>query len=216
MDLLDGIDSAAHLGAIEEIGSTIAVLGHGFMYKYPKNNEELYDKIIEQNGCIITEYENIVRPWLGNFPKRDRLISGLSMGILIIEAVSKSGSMITANLAKKQKKKIFCVPSNIGIKQGEGTNLLIRKGDATLVTNVEDILKEYKIKKNESKKPNFEKTGINKEYQPVYKVISNNPININEICVKTKLDIAKVNYILTMLEIDDLIKELPGKEFIIK
>lgn len=216
MDLQNGIDSAAHLGAIEGIGTTIAVLGHGFNYKYPKCNEKLYDKIIENNGCIITEYKETIRPWLGNFPRRDRLISGISMGVLIIEAGIKSGSMITAKFAKNQKKKIFCIPSNLGSTKGEGTNLLISKGEAKLVTNVEEILSEYNIEKNLVSEIKPRELNINKVYLPVYDVISRNPISINEICKKTKLDISRINYILTMLEIEELIQELPGKEFILK
>ncbi|MBE5819449.1 MAG: DNA-protecting protein DprA [Clostridiales bacterium] len=212
-----GIDSAAHLGALEGIGSTIAVLGHGFKYIFPEENEELYKKILNNNGCIITEYDFDVEPNSKNFPQRNRIVSGISMGVLIVEAKSKSGSTITARLAKEQGKNVFCVPSNLDSIHGLGTNRLIQKG-TKLVLGIDDILEEYNIKNALVKDLIIEdkKIEIKEEYLPIYNLISNEPININELCKKSKMNISKVNQILTMLEIEGVIEEKIGKEFIRK
>ena len=112
-----GIDKAAHIGAKDETGKTIAVLGGGFHHIYPEENKELYFEILKQGGCAITEYapDQEVKP--SNFPKRNRIISGLSLGTLVIEAALKSGSLITARYTKERHKPIFCIPSNIGRNQ---------------------------------------------------------------------------------------------------
>lgn len=212
-----GIDSAAHLGALEGKGNTIAVLGHGFKYRFPEENEELYDKILNNNGCIITEYDFDVEPNSKNFPKRNRIVSGISIGVLIVEAKSKSGSTITARLAKEQGKNVFCIPSNLDSINGLGTNRLIQKG-AKLVLSIDDILEEYNIKNVLAKDLIIEdsKIEIKEEYLPIYNLISNEPININELCKKSKMNISKVNQILTMLEIEGIIEEKIGKEFVRK
>jgi len=111
-----GIDTSAHIGAKEEIGKTIAVLGSGFNYIFPEENTELFFDILKNDGCIITEYSPDTKVQSKNFPIRNRIISGLSNGVLIVEAKEKSGSMITARLAQKQNKKIYCIPGNIDNK----------------------------------------------------------------------------------------------------
>ncbi len=213
-----GIDSAAHIGALEGNGGTIAVLGHGFKYIYPEENEELYQKIIDNNGCIITEHDFEVEPSSKNFPKRNRIVSGISMGVLVVEATCKSGSTITARHAKEQNKKVFCIPSNLDSVHGVGTNKLIQNG-AKLVLDINDILGEYNIKNILSNNYNNteEKTiEVNEQYLPIYNLISNEPICINEIYKKSQMSISKVNQILTMLEIEGVIEEKIGKEFVRK
>lgn len=212
-----GIDSAAHIGALEGRGGTIAVLGHGLKYMFPKENEDLYKRILDNKGCIITEYDFDVEPNSKNFPKRNRIVSGISMGVLIVEAKSKSGSTITARLAKEQGKNVFCVPSNLDSIYGLGTNRLIQKG-AKLVLSINDILEEYNIRNVliEDFIDEENKIEIKEEYLPIYNLISNEPININELCKKSKMNISKVNQILTMLEIEGVIEEKIGKEFIRK
>lgn len=212
-----GIDSAAHLGGLEGKGSTIAVLGHGLKHIFPKGNEELYKKILDNNGCIISEYEFDVEPNSKNFPERNRIVSGMSMGVLIVEAALKSGSTLTARIAKGQRKNVFCIPSNLDSVHGMGTNRLIQKG-AKLVLSIDDILKEYSINNvliNDTviKEDVIE---IKEEYLPIYNLLSKEPIGINEICKKSKMNISKINQILTMLEIEGVIEEKIGKEFIRK
>ena len=212
-----GIDTQAHLGALKEEGKTIAVLGSGFNHIFPSENKILFKQIIENGGAVITEYEENVKPFSQGFALRNRIVSGLSMGVLVVEAKHRSGTAITAEFARRQGKKVFCIPHGIEEKEGIGTNRLIKNG-AKLVTKPEDILKELKIKPS----TNFQKEediqieikSVPQEYQPIYKYISSNPINIDELCKKTKLDIGKLNYILTMLELEGFITALPGKNFI--
>ena len=133
----------------------------------------------------------------------------LQSGILVIEAKNKSGTLITARLAKKQGKKIFCLPGNVDIKNSSGTNELL-KADAKIVTNIDDILQDITLKPA-TKKDEFE---MKDEYKNVYDVITNSPIHINQICKKANISIAEANQTLTMLEIEGLIKSLPNNEYI--
>ena len=143
MDLRFGIDTYAHLGTLQNknIGKTIAVLGNGLNEIYPKQNIELAKQIIKSGGCIISEYPIGTKPEKLNFPQRNRIISGLSQGVLVIEAGEKSGSLITGDFALEQGREVFVVPGNITSENSKGTNNLIKQG-AKLVTNCEDILEE--------------------------------------------------------------------------
>lgn len=138
-----GIDTYAHLGTLEQdcIGKTIAVLGSGLDIIYPKQNIELAKRIISSGGCIITEYPLGTNPEKLNFPQRNRIISGLAKGVLVVEANEKSGSLITADFALEQGREVFAVPGSIYIPTSVGTNNLIKQG-AQLVTSYKDILKE--------------------------------------------------------------------------
>ena len=132
-----GIDSYAHIGAIK--GGTIAVIGSGIDNIYPKANIELAREIIRNNGCIISEYSIGIKPEKLHFPQRNRIISGLSEGVVVVEANKKSGALITAEFALEQGKEVFAVPGDINKKQSEGTNQLIKDG-AILLTSATDIL----------------------------------------------------------------------------
>ena len=185
-----GIDTCAHIGALKEKGNTIAVLGCGFDHIYPEENTELFNKIIENNGCVISEYPPETEADLSKFPFRNRIISALSNGVLVVEAKHRSGSTVTARYAKEQEKKVFCIPGNIDLKTSVGTNRLIQ-GGAKLVTCVEDILIEYG-----------------------FPVLTRMPTNINIIAKKCKLDISKVSQKLLMMEIKGYIKSRPGNEYV--
>lgn len=210
-----GIDTAAHLGALKTGGKTIAVLGGGFNYIYPKENTNLFFSIIENGGAVISEYEENIQPEAKLFIERNRIVSGLAMGVLIVEAKHRSGTAITAKYAKAQRRKIFCIPHSLEQKEGIGTNRQIKNG-AKLVTTPEEILEELNIKTEKIKKEEkvIEIINVPEEYLPVYKYISKRPINIDEICKKTKMEVSKVNYILTMLELEGYIEQLPGKFFV--
>lgn len=210
-----GIDTAAHLGALKTGGKTIAVLGGGFNYIYPKENTNLFFSIIENGGAVISEYEENTQPEAKLFIERNRIVSGLAMGVLIVEAKHRSGTAITAKYAKAQRRKIFCIPHSLEQKEGIGTNRQIKNG-AKLVTTPEEILEELNIKTEKIKKEEkvIEIINVPEEYLPVYKYISKRPINIDEICKKTKMEVSKVNYILTMLELEGYIEQLPGKFFV--
>lgn len=203
-----GIDGFAHKGALSVGGKTIAVLGSGFNNIYPEENKELFKQIIENDGAVITEYEPDVKPNSENFPKRNRIVSGLSKGVLVIEAVYRSGTSITAKLAQSQGRKVFCIPSNLGRKNGVGTNQLIKEG-ASLVTNIDDILNSIEIER----KTECGIVKIPAEYLPIYEVLEDEPINVNVICKKLKTDISSINANLMLMELEGYIRSLPGNYY---
>ncbi len=140
--LARGIDSITHKATVEKNGKTIAVIGSGLDNLYPKENIRLARNIIEKGGAIITEYPMGTKPEKMNFPARNRIISGISNGIVVVEAKKKSGTMITVDFALEQGREVFCVPGNVNSKNSEGTNELIKEG-ASIVTKVQDILQEF-------------------------------------------------------------------------
>ncbi len=210
-----GIDSIAHSSAMSHKGKTIAVLGSGFNNIYPKENKRLYEKILENDGCVISEYPPDTKVNTKYFPKRNEIISALALGVLVVEAKYRSGSTITANSAFKQGKKVFAIPSNIDSKLGIGTNKLIQKG-AKLVTNIQDILKEININKCSDIEQDwkYENKMVPEKYKLVYSIIGNMPIDINTICNRTELPIQDVSEQLTMLELNEYIRVLPGDMFV--
>ncbi len=205
-----GIDTFAHEGALSVGGKTIAVLGSGFKFIYPEENKDLFYKIINSGGVVISEYEPNTMPNSKNFPTRNRIVSGLSNGVLVIEAFYRSGTSITANLAEKQGKKVFCIPSNLDRKNGVGTNNLIKEG-ASLVTCSNDILQGLNLEKIED---NMEREiVIPEEYKIIYEAIENEATNINVICKKLKTDISQINASLMLMELEGYIKSLPGNYY---
>lgn len=206
-----GIDSHAHIETLNNKGNTIAVLGNGFNNIFPKENINLYRKIIEANGLIISEYPPNVKAKSEFFLERNRIVSGLSIGILVIEAAYRSGTSVTARIAKDQGKKIFVLPHEIGDIHGVGTNNLIRKG-ATLVTSTKEIIKEYDFLKYKkiSKKENLKIEFKTIEEKQVYLLLKSKITNINIISDKLQLPINKINEILFMLELHGYIKKKKG------
>lgn len=200
-----GIDKYAHLGALDANGKTIAVLGSGFQHIFPEENIGLYHRIIAENGTVITEYEPQVIPNSNHFPKRNRIISGISLGVLVVEAEYRSGASITAQYARKQEKPLFCIPSNIDSSKGIGTNRLIKEG-AKLVTSVSDILEQMNIKEQNKEIP--------LEYKEIYEVIKKGTHQINAICKKLNQNPSKIMSILTIMEIDGYVQSITGQEFI--
>ena len=136
--LAKGIDSCAHIGTIKANGKTIAVVGNGLDIVYPRENQYLYEKIVEENGAIISEYPLGTEPEKMNFPARNRIISGISKGIIVIEAKKKSGTLITVDFALEQGRDVYVVPGNINSLNSVGTNDLIKQG-AKMVTKVDEI-----------------------------------------------------------------------------
>ena len=203
-------------GAISAGGKTIAVWGTGLSKIYPEENTELAKQIVESGGLIITEYAPDVEANTYNFPRRNRIVSGLSVGVLVVEAHHRSGTTITAGIAKEQGKKVFAVPNSIDNSYGIITNELIKKG-AILTRNVEDIVCEYGFKKEVKKRKNdcniIEKK-IPEEYKEIYNVLSDNKMQIEEIAKKLDEPINSINATLTMMEIENYVKRLPGKFYI--
>lgn len=215
-----GIDAEAHKSTIEAGGKTIAVLGNGLNYVFPPENTKLYQEIIKSGGLVVTEYLPNTPPSSNLFLERNRIVSGISIGVLVVEAAYRSGTSVTAKLAKEQNRKVFVLPHEINDKYGVGTNKLIRKG-AILVTSTKEIIEEFdfleykeiKISNNKEKtkdKVLKEITFENKEEKEVYELINNGFSNINEIHKKTNMQIQKLNQILFMLEIKGYIKKLVG------
>ncbi|MFV0503793.1 MAG: DNA-processing protein DprA [Lachnospirales bacterium] len=211
-----GIDSYAHKGAVE-CGKTIAVLGCGVDICYPKNNRDLMEKIIN-NGCVISEYPLGTHPLPGYFPVRNRIISGISSGIIVVEASQRSGTLITVNQGLEQGKDIFAVPGSIWSKESQGTNNLIKEG-AFLLTDYNDIINHYNINKelntqrNEPEE-NLEFNNLNENECVIYRLINKEPKTINEICTQSNTTIDIVQYLLTVLEIKGLIEKVPGQRYI--
>lgn len=206
-----GIDTSAHLSALNENCRTIAILGCGVDVIYPKCNEGLYKKIIN-NGAVISEFLPTTKPYSWNFPTRNRLVSGMSLGTLIIEANIKSGTMTTANWASEQGKNVYAVPGNIFSEQSKGTNKLISEG-AKIVNSATDILEDLhgiiSLELNSIDEP-----LLNKEEKIVFDIISSSPISVYEISFKSCLPINQLNSILTILELNGYIKKLAGDNFI--
>lgn len=221
-----GIDSVAHENSMLEEGKTIAVLGSGFNHIYPKENNRLFKEIIENGGLIISEYPPNTIPNLKNFPFRNRIISGLSMAVLVVEAKFRSGSGITARYAFNQGKEVFCLPHMLDDKNGVGTNNLLKSG-AKLITKPQEIGKYLDVKIVEGKNinKNLSKTNKNikikseqleKEYQGIYKILLKGQTSIDMLAQKLNLPIATINAYLTIMEIKGYITSLPGNEVKIK
>lgn len=209
-----GIDSIAHRTALESNGRTIAVLGNGLDIIYPKRNKELYREI-ETKGAIVSEYFLGVAPLQYNFPQRNRIISGLSLGVLIVEAQEKSGSLITAQHALEQGKEVFAIPGNINSIFSKGTNKLIKEG-AKLVMDVEDIVEElYQLQEKVKivKKKNIDYSNLSEVEIKVVELIKEGPIHCDSIVLRTGMNISTVNSILTILELKGIIKEIGGRIF---
>lgn len=224
-----GIDSAAHSGALEAKGRTIAVLGCGPDVVYPAENKNLMKRIID-SGSVVSEYMPGTSPMPAFFPARNRIISGISLGVVIIEANEKSGSLITANCALEQGREVFAVPGNIGSRNSLGTNALIKEG-AKLVMGIDDILEEIKkLKELKQEKTSLSslKESENKEEQLAFlkeladdeksiaECLVDNPIHIDELAVKTGMNINMLNSLLIMLELKGIVEQEPGKIFKLK
>ena len=215
--LARGIDTQVHTSALNANTRTIAVLGCGVDVVYPSSNRGLYNKILN-NGCIISEFPLGTRPFPQNFPQRNRIISGLSLGVVVIEASDKSGSLITAHHAIEQGKDVFALPGNINSVYSRGTNLLIKDG-AKLLMSIEDIIEEIyelKCKYNDLKKDAVDYSNLSENETKVLKCISERPIHCDMISYITGINISNINSILTILEMKNLIKQLPGKVFTIR
>lgn len=207
-----GSDSIAHLEAIKLNAPTIAVLGTGFNNVFPKENIPLMHSIIEKNGLILTECEPDVDFNSKNFPKRNRIISGLALGVLVIEAAYRSGTSITVNFAKKQGKKVFAVPGRLDLKNGIGVNNFIKNG-AQMVTCVEDIINcffEFKSKVLPEDKKTIPK--VKNSYSEILSLLEEEK-NIEELMWITKKSRNELLKILVNLQSKGLIKQEFGQGY---
>lgn len=213
-----GIDTVAHKAALKHGGRTIAVLGSGLDCIYPYENRKLYHEI-SQNGAITTEYGLGTKPESVNFPRRNRIISGLAAGVLVVQAAENSGSLITADFALEQNREVFAVPGSIYNSLSSGTNRLIQRG-AKLVSEINDILTELtntgasdRVQQIKNKDDCAEE--LSKDEAEVYRHLSSQPVHIDRIINDTDLNPSQVLAILLSLELKDLIYQLPGKYYML-
>ncbi len=207
-----GIDAAAHRGAVKARGVTFAVLGSGLAEIYPERNVKLATQIIETGGAIISEYPLQTQPLPYHFPRRNRIISGLSLGVVVVEARQRSGALITADCALEQGREVFAVPGPIGSVTSQGTHGLLKQG-ARLVAHVDDILEELGLKCEEPSTSSAQSSITGSEHQVLLSV-TKEPSSIDVIAAKSTFSAAAVCASLLQLELKGCIKQLPGKRFV--
>lgn len=231
--LARGIDSCAHKSCLESKGKTIAVLPSGFDNVFPKENERLLQEIIEKGGTVVTEYPPEYEKTQESCRKRNRIMSGLAIATLVIEAEKRSGTTITVRNANEQGKKAYCIPSSIHNSKGIGTNLMIKEGKAKMVTEIEDIIEDFpelNLKRREDfdfrdlkspakpkkKKVQKESIKIDEENLEVYNLLKTEPKDINEISRVLNKPISEITYKSMLLEIEGAIEQLEDKTYKIK
>lgn len=217
-----GVDGLAHSACLDANGITVAVLGNGVDICYPRENQKIYDRILENNGIIISELPPGEAPNVGSFPSRNRIVAGLCDAVLVTEGASDSGSLITANFGLEFGRKVFAVPGPITSQLSAAPLRLIEKG-AKLVVSPEDILKEFKMQNSsirqaqDLRKGNIESQkfkNLTPDEKKIIELIENEPMGFDEIVRSLKLDPSKVGSILSMMEIKGLIKSSGGSYFI--
>jgi len=232
-----GIDAAAHRGAIEGRGRTVAVIGTGIDEVYPRDHKKLADEILDAGGAIVTQFPLTTPPVSENFPYRNRIISGLSLGVIVVEAAESSGSLITARLAIEQNREVFAVPGNITSRNSFGTNYLIKGAGAKLIQQWQDVAAELppqiaasilppplSDKKGEKRKEksladqlSLVPPGLTGFEQSVFRLLSpDNPEHIDALVNQSRLTISDLTAALLTLEMRDLVRALPGKCFVRK
>ncbi len=226
--LARGIDTSAHRGALEAGGKTVAVIGTGLNDVYPKENRKLVDEILEKGGAVVSQFPLGTPPIPDNFPYRNRIISGLSYGVLIVEASERSGSLITARLAMEQNREVMAVPGNITSGKSYGTNYLIKAG-AKLVQQWQDVVGELpseiaaailppKIESqngnDRNPQPELIPADLSKSETAIWALLAaDEEIHIDTLLEKSGLSFGELNTALVGLDIRDLIRVLPGKNY---
>jgi len=210
-----GVDAESHRAALQGGGRTIAVMPCGIDLIHPEYQQDLYVEILNNNGLIVSEYEGDMAPALWTYPQRNRIVAGLSKAALIVEAGEKSGSLITANLAKKFKRKVFAIPGSISSETSKGTLQLIKEG-ASLVTSAKDILDFYRIK------PTFAKTSAGKrEFKglegiegKIIERLQNESLEIDALSRILNVSAAKLGTILSLMQLKGFIQKEGNKYFL--
>ncbi len=206
-----GIDSLAHRGAIEGGGKTVAVLGCGPDVCYPSSNRPLYKLLVEGGlGAVLSEFPPGTRPETWRFPARNRIISGLSKAVVVIEAGERSGALITARLAFDQNREVFAVPGRIDSPQSAGTNSLIAKNTAHLAGSFEDILEEMTWIKGTASTEVPTMVELYGREKDIFDILSHEPMHFDHICERAAMQVGELSATLTMLELAGAVTRHPG------
>jgi DNA processing protein len=206
-----GVDTAAHRAALAEGGRSIGVLGCGVDIVYPAENRKLFEEM-SSKGALVSEFSMGTQPLAENFPRRNRIISGLCRGVLVVEAAEGSGSLITAQCALEQGRDVFAIPGNIHSATSRGANRLIKDG-AKLVESIDDIIEEMPHKLREKDPAPLSGLTFSPREAAVLSRLSASPVHIDEIVVKCALTVSEVSAILLRLELNGVITQHAGKQF---
>lgn len=212
--LARGVDTVAHKAALQAGGQTIAVLGNGVDIVYPAENGRLTEQIIE-NGAIISEQPMGAKPDAVNFPARNRIIAGLSMGTLVIEAGERSGALITADMALEMGREVFAVPGNIFSRYSQGTNRKIREGAAKLVATVQDVLVELNVGLATQQIAMKELVPENETESRLLLLLSHEPIHVDELARASDLAVRDVSGALLLMELKGMVRNTGGMAFVL-
>ena len=218
-----GVDGAAHQATIEAGGKTIAVLGSGIDWIYPSDHKGLAARIVETGGVVISEFPLGTAPEMGNFPVRNRIVSGLSLGTVVVASGLEGGSMITAKSALDQNREVFVIPHPVGHPNAIGCNSLIKRGMGKLVQNVEDILAEVKVhiqpRQDESeadaprRSPKWKAMDLDELSKQICKALDGEPLHIDYLADKLEVETHKLMPKLLELEMEGCVKQTAGKNF---
>ena len=212
--LARGIDAEAHRAALEAGGRTIAVLGCGIDMIYPPEHDKLAQTIIE-HGALVTEYPVGTKPDAVNFPPRNRIISGLSLGVLLVEGDETSGAIITADFALEQDREVFAVPGNIFRRESRGPNRLIRESRAKSVMRVQDILEELNLTMVAEHAEARAVVPDNETEATLLRYLSADPIHVDELRQQSGLPIAQVSSTLALMELKGLVRQSGGMNYVL-
>ncbi|MGC9048996.1 MAG: DNA-processing protein DprA [Patescibacteria group bacterium] len=207
-----GVDGLAHQACLDVNGRTIAVLGSGLNHIYPSIHQKLAEKIVKSGGAVVSEYPPETGPTKWNFPARNRIIAGMSLGVLVTEAPETSGALITARCALDNGREVFAVPGNINSSNSVGTNQLIKLG-AKAVTKVEDILDAFDLELTEHSKREIK--PANNEEKIILEILADGPLHIDEIIKKSKLEAPLVNSTLVIMEISGKVRHIGNSNYTI-
>lgn len=208
-----GIDATAHKAALDAGGRTIAVMPCGIDMIHPQHQESLYNEILENNGLVISEFEGSSPPAIWTYPKRNRIVAGLSKAAMIVEAGKKSGSLITAGFAKSYKRKLFVVPGPLTSLNSQGILQLIKEG-ADIVTSSEDVLVSYDTIRFESPKVSSRLLSLNSFEQAVLEELQREPMKVDDLSRFIKKSVAEIGTILSLMQLRGLLLEEGGKYYI--
>jgi len=216
-----GIDAAAHRGALEAGATTVAVVGRGLDAVYPRENEPLAQRILAAGGALVTDLPVGSPPLKHHFPRRNRILSGLALGVLVVEAAEQSGSLITARLAAEQGREVFAMPGSIHNAVARGCHRLLRQG-ARLVESVDDIFEEIagicgekamSLPAATAMSSSLQVPSLDKDYEILLDALGFEPANLDAIVARTRLDTGAVASMLLILELDGRIQQQPGGRY---